>query len=83
MSSRLNTSRTLPLGSGELAWNKRWQVTEELGKGSFGIVRLEKCTSGPATGQVRAVKELVKRAAVANYYRELEAIAKFSQYKVG
>ncbi|KAK3317702.1 calcium/calmodulin-dependent protein kinase type 1B, partial [Cercophora scortea] len=63
---------------------RRWEPTEELGRGSYGVVTLEKCTSGPASGQVRAVKRLEKGAghhASLSYRRELEAIAKFSQEK--
>jgi hypothetical protein len=59
---------------------ERWQRIKELGKGSFGIVWLEKCTAGPSWGELRAVKALSKSV---NYYRELEAIAKFSHEKVG
>ena len=44
------------------------------------------CLSGPNSGQLRAVKELRKDAShesVLDYRRELEAIAKFSQERVG
>jgi hypothetical protein len=62
---------------------QRWHVAEQLGSGSFGVVYLEKCVSGPALGQVRAVKQLRKGGSNAsNYARELEAIAKFSHEKV-
>jgi hypothetical protein len=62
-----------------------WQRKRQLGEGSFGIVWLEKCTAGPSQGKLRAVKELKKggTAESPNYYKELEAIAKFSQEKVG
>lgn len=62
-----------------------WQRTKELGRGSYGVVWLEKCTSGPDSGKVRAVKELMKGTATmpsAGYARELEAIVKFSQERV-
>ncbi len=59
---------------------QKWEVTKELGWGSFGVVNLQTCTSGPASGQLRAVKQI--RKGPANYDRELEAIAKFSQEKV-
>jgi hypothetical protein len=64
---------------------ERWQRIKEPGEGSFGIVWLEECTEGPSSGELQAVKALKKAAASAstNYYRELEAIAKFSQEKVG
>lgn len=64
---------------------QRWQLMEELGKGSYGAVWLAKCTSGPASGQIRAVKELSKGGAKlspVDYCRELEAITKFSQERV-
>lgn len=63
----------------------KWQRTKELGRGSLGVVWLEKCTSGPNLGQVYAVKELRKGTRTvppASYARELEAIAKFSQERV-
>lgn len=65
--------------------HERWQQTKELGHGSFGLVRLEECTTGPSSGELRAVKELRKGTADAspNYHKELEAIAKFSQERVG
>jgi hypothetical protein len=64
---------------------ERWQRTKELGRGSYGVVWLEKCTSGPGSGQLRAVKELRKEPANVSpihYHRELEAIAKFSHERV-
>lgn len=63
----------------------KWQRTKELGRGSFGVVWLEKCTSGPDLGQVWAVKELRKgtrTVSPVSYARELEAIAKFSLERV-
>jgi calcium/calmodulin-dependent protein kinase I len=64
---------------------QKWQRLNELGRGSFGVVWLEKCAAGPDQGQLRAVKEVRKEAAnvAPNYYRELEAISKFSQERVG
>lgn len=63
-----------------------WKTTKRLGSGSFGVVWREECTSGPALGQVRAVKEIWKEegsgASSIDYSRELEAIAKFSQPRV-
>ncbi|KAK3336380.1 hypothetical protein B0T19DRAFT_37132 [Cercophora scortea] len=63
---------------------ERWETGKFLGRGSFGCVLLQKCTSGPNSGQVRAVKEIYKGTpssfqATTCYTRELEAIAKFSQ----
>jgi hypothetical protein len=66
---------------------ERWENTRTIGRGSFGVVSLQTCTTGPPTGQVRALKELwkgeVAGPSVINYVRELEALAKFSQKKVG
>ena len=66
-----------------------WQRTKQLGQGGFGIVWLEKCTSGPNNGKARAVKCIAKvlaepsrASSVVDYNRELEAIAKFSQERV-
>lgn len=63
-----------------------WEVQRELGNGTFGLVRLERCVKGPRAAQLRAVKEIIKAptqgAAVIDYYRELEAMAKFSNEKV-
>jgi hypothetical protein len=63
-----------------------WKTTKRLGSGSFGVVWREECTSGPALGQVRAVKEIWKEERTdtvnTDYSRELEAIAKFSQPRV-
>jgi hypothetical protein len=66
---------------------ERWQRKKELGSGTFGIVWLEECTSGPSNGQVRAVKELRKGTTPSsmsptNFSRELEAIFKFSHERV-
>jgi hypothetical protein len=64
---------------------EKWQRTKKLGSGGFGVVWLESCTAGPSSGKLRAVKELTKGTTNVspNYYQELEAIAKFSQERVG
>ncbi len=65
---------------------ERWQRSRELGRGSYGTVRLEQCFSGPSDGQFRAVKELRKaqHSSTSKYYsKELQAIIKFSQERVG
>jgi hypothetical protein len=65
---------------------ERWQREEELGRGAYGVVWLEKCITGPSDGQLRAVKELRKARrslSPAYYSRELEAIFKFSHERVG
>lgn len=77
-------------GQRRIQTEERWQRTRRLGRGSFGQVWLDKCISGPSSGQVRTVKEIWKDtvrtapgiAPPINYHRELEAIAKFSQKKV-
>jgi hypothetical protein len=64
---------------------ERWETTQDLGRGAFGQVWLEKCTAGPSPGRVRAVKAIMKGPGVeqqTDYTRELEAIAKFSQLRV-
>jgi len=70
---------------------QRWEAAGIIGRGSFGEVRLERCTSSGLphhVGQLRAVK-IVRKAAndslgndPPTYHRELEAIAKFSQKRV-
>ncbi|VUC36684.1 unnamed protein product [Clonostachys rosea] len=42
---------------------EKWERddTKALGHGTFGTVWLERCTSGPSTGQIRAVKQIYKR----------------------
>ena len=64
---------------------EEWQRNKKLGQGGFGTVWLEKCTAGPSPSKLRAVKEIYKGTFkdIPNYYKELEAIAKFSQQKVG
>ena len=61
---------------------ERWKKERNLGRGSFGTVRLERCIQGDRKDQVRAVKSVQKLEA-GDYYRELEAIALFSHSKVG
>lgn len=52
-----------------------------LGRGSFGIVWLERCILGDSEGKVRALKKLQKFQS-SDCHRELEAIAFFSHRKV-
>jgi hypothetical protein len=69
---------------------QRWEMAGIIGRGSFGEVRLERCTSSGLphhVGRLRAVK-VVRKAddslpgGPPAYHRELEAIAKFSQKRV-
>ncbi|RSM03833.1 hypothetical protein CDV31_010299 [Fusarium ambrosium] len=58
-----------------------WDQTSMLGRGSFGVVSLQKCTSGPNSGNVRAVKEIqvtLDRSLDKFLSREISAIVKFS-----
>jgi serine/threonine protein kinase len=61
-----------------------WKRERLLGRGSYGQVWLEKCTSSNKTGKLRAVKEIRKEpnSNAIEYDRELEAVAKFSHDKV-
>ncbi|GAW16625.1 hypothetical protein ANO14919_060580 [Xylariales sp. No.14919] len=67
-----------------------WDVESTIGKGTFGIVRIERCRvssthpSSPTASRVRAVKEISKSVAAGqrwDYMKELEAIARFSSTK--
>ncbi|KAJ5669166.1 hypothetical protein N7462_010236 [Penicillium macrosclerotiorum] len=60
-----------------------WQTVKLLGSGSYGNVSLHRCLTSEGKAELQAVKE-IKKAIVSegiDYYRELEAIAKFSQKK--
>ncbi|MCJ1268036.1 hypothetical protein MMC22_007922 [Lobaria immixta] len=59
---------------------ERWMREKELGRGSSGVVWLERCIQGDSEGKVRAVKK-VEKLKSSDYYRELEAIALFSLSK--
>ncbi|KAL2866682.1 kinase-like domain-containing protein [Aspergillus lucknowensis] len=66
-------------------WKREtWRRTQDLGKGAFAEVWLEECdeddSESKRRGRVQAVKAIPKRGG-SHYYRELEAIAKFSQSK--
>lgn len=65
--------------------SEHWKRQKKIGGGGFGSVWLEKCTKGGRRGiEVRAIKqiEIDRRSARIDYNRELEAIAKFSHWKV-
>ncbi|KAH6867378.1 kinase-like domain-containing protein, partial [Thelonectria olida] len=62
---------------------EKWERAKNLGRGTFGVVRLEHCTSGPSAGEVRAVKEIQtafgsSKVEPVVLFRELLAIIKFS-----
>ncbi|MCJ1269155.1 hypothetical protein MMC22_009044 [Lobaria immixta] len=59
---------------------EKWMRERGLGRGSFGVVWLERCSQGDSKGKVRAVKK-VEKLKSSDYYRELEAIALFSHSK--
>lgn len=64
-----------------------WVRERLLGHGSYGDVYLHRCTSADDNeAALQAVKKIDKARMVANkinYHKEIEAIAKFSQEKVG
>ncbi|CAH0025979.1 unnamed protein product [Clonostachys rhizophaga] len=63
---------------------ERWERDEQrLGQGTFGVVWREVCTSGPSTGQSRAVKQIFKNFGSRSISSkalsaELSAIMRFS-----
>lgn len=64
---------------------EHWKFEKVLGRGAYGEVSKEICTSGQRDVSVRAVKMIYKSTnpfAQMNLDRELEAIAKFSNCKV-
>jgi hypothetical protein len=69
---------------------EHWQRQKEVGSGGFGSVWLEKCIKGGRSGDtaqsgaLRAVKQIDMdpRHGSFDYNRELEAITKFSHYRV-
>ena len=60
---------------------EKWGWERALGRGSYGVVWLERCIQGDAQGSLRAVK-VVQKPKSGEYYGELEAIALFSHAKV-
>jgi serine/threonine protein kinase len=58
---------------------EKWRRdAKALGRGAFGVVYREQCTSGRSKGELRAVK-VMKKVENVNYERELEAFSVFSQ----
>jgi len=61
-----------------------WQAVKILGSGSNSSVSLHRCLTDEGKSELQAVK-IIEKAFVpvgGTYYKELEAIAKFSQKKV-
>lgn len=66
--------------------DERWKVTVRLGHGGCGSVWLQECVEGKRGIDRRAVKVIPRmnlKDKRDNYMAELEAIAKFSQKRVG
>jgi hypothetical protein len=62
-----------------------WKEDRFLGDGSFGDVYLHQCSSSENETQIQAVKTIDKARMAKqkiDIYKEIEAIAKFSQQKV-
>lgn len=71
------------------AVEEKWERdgAKALGRGTFGTVWFERCTSGPSAGQVRAVKQIYKNfgpmsVSTKALSGELSAIMKFSHQLV-
>lgn len=60
-------------------WKRR---RDAVGKGSYGVVWLEKCVKGQAKAQLRAVKQFPAPITPKECVRELLAMAIFSHDKV-
>ncbi|KAH7142885.1 kinase-like domain-containing protein [Dactylonectria estremocensis] len=62
---------------------EKWERRQELGFGAYGVVDLQECTSGPSSGQTRAVKQIrigssLHKEDAKALPRELLAVVKFS-----
>jgi hypothetical protein len=79
------TIHTRPLGRRGVSRHETWEREKILGYGGYGVVWLERKVNDDGPAQLRAVKGIrisEPRTKGANYVRELEAMAKFSQDKV-
>jgi serine/threonine protein kinase len=76
ISSAVNGRRRVPV-------TKVWKVKKLLGKGTFGEVRLEACSSENNTNEERAVKRIWATGMKfkSSYERELKALLEFSKPK--
>ena len=66
-------------------WEQEWKRKECAGRGAYGSVWLEECVSGQRDVTLRAVKQMQKPnqdATQGFYFRELQAIMKFSNPRV-
>jgi serine/threonine protein kinase len=63
---------------------EHWKFERQIGSGSFGVVKLEKCTSGTPDVSFKAVKQVKKTMGKKSidFTRELEIITRFSQKEV-
>ncbi|KAJ5504905.1 kinase-like protein [Penicillium fimorum] len=62
-----------------------WKNEKEVGSGSFGNVWLQRCLTSEDQSELQAVKMVRKRKLSSNgidFFKELEAMAKFSQRKI-
>ncbi|KAH6653685.1 hypothetical protein BKA67DRAFT_328902 [Truncatella angustata] len=68
-----------------ISWTEYWRFEKQnIGRGGFGQVQLERCVNGKRKDMIRAVKIINKPSGSTKkkpmeFERELEAIAKFSQ----
>ncbi|EAU32565.1 predicted protein [Aspergillus terreus NIH2624] len=73
-----------PYSRDQVSRSEHWRRLRKIGGGGFGTVWLERCTKGGHHGiELRAVKqlEMTPHSKRLDYSHELEAIAKFSQWK--
>lgn len=61
-----------------------WKNVKQLGRGGYGTVSLERCTSSPGTERLRAVKRVSKPPGSQSrlYLRELKAMARLVRPRV-